>query len=612
VLIVTTQVLTAPEHPAVSLPAGSSNGTGLQEPARRRAFGPHAVAIVSYLAVSLLLWSHVWLSGNPAHSITCNCGDPSQQIWWFEWLPWAVAHGHNPLLTNAMWARLGGVNALSNTSWLLPAAVLSPVTVLFGPVASFNLANLLAPVLSGWAAFALAGRITRMTGARLLAGGLYAFSPYMLRNTVIGHIGLTMTAYLPLVLLLGLRLLERNARPARIGIWLGALTILQFFTGLEVLALTFTTAFLGGLALMAWRPDAVVRARQQLTRAAVVGASLSAVVLAYPVWFFLAGPRHVVGPFWPVQSENPWQILSAGPDVFSTHTGLDTVGYLGRQGPNTDYLGFGILLAVALSIPVWRRHVACRVVAVTAVACWVLEAVPSQQWAKLPLLSGIEPIRFALPVSLCVALLLGASIDGWWAAARRKWPGERQETHRRLARTATVVLAGAALIPLLDTYSLPFTVTSATVPAWFDHQGSHLAPGTAVLTIPFAYGTESRPMAWQAESGDTFALIGGWAFIPGANGVDDQIVSPLRGPVAALRILGRHPSKLTTAQQDSIRSALERWRPLVVVLVPHGAPAGAVRALTDTLGLRPSWSDGAWVWNLRAGSRLGPMTPVRT
>ena len=132
-----------------------------------------------------------------------------QQVWWLEWLPWAVTHGHSPFLTNAMWSRLGGATCCP-TPVGSPAAVLSPVTLLFGPVASFNVANLLAPVLSGWAAFALAGRFSRLAGARIIAGGLYAFSPFVLRNTVLGHLDLTLTAYLPLLLLLGLRLLSRR------------------------------------------------------------------------------------------------------------------------------------------------------------------------------------------------------------------------------------------------------------------------------------------------------------------------------------------------------------------------------------------------------------------
>ena len=124
----------------------------------------HVLAVAAYLALSLVWWAHVWFGGNPAHAITCNCGDTTEQVWWLEWLPWAISHGHNPFLTNTIWARFGGVNAMSNTSWMVPAAILAPVTELFGPVASFNVANLLAPVASGWAAFALAGHVSDAPG----------------------------------------------------------------------------------------------------------------------------------------------------------------------------------------------------------------------------------------------------------------------------------------------------------------------------------------------------------------------------------------------------------------------------------------------------------------
>ncbi len=33
-------------------------------------------------------------------------------------------------------------------------------------------------------------------------------------------------------------------------------------------------------------------------------------------------------------------------------------------------------------------------------------------------------------------------------------------------------------------------------------------------------------MAWQAETDDSFDLVGGWTFVPGGNGVNDQIVEP--------------------------------------------------------------------------------------
>jgi hypothetical protein len=163
---------------------------------------------------------------------------------------------------------------------------------------------------------------------------------------------------------------------------------------------------------------------------------------------------------------------------------------------------------------------------------------------------------------------------------------------------------------MVDTYSVPFRVTTATVPAWFKQNASHLPPGTAVLTIPFAYSVESQPMAWQAETGDHFDLIGGWAFVPGGNGVNDEMMSHLGGPVAALLSMNRHPLCETVVEQETIRAALRRWRPLVVVEIPREAKPGARAVMTATLGLAPTWSNGAWVWNLTRSTQLGPLVKL--
>jgi hypothetical protein len=74
---------------------------------------------VDFPGMTIPIYDRTSQCGGPTHSISCNCGDPSQQVWWFEWLPWALTHGHNPMLTNAIWARLGGVNALSRSATAL-------------------------------------------------------------------------------------------------------------------------------------------------------------------------------------------------------------------------------------------------------------------------------------------------------------------------------------------------------------------------------------------------------------------------------------------------------------------------------------------------------------
>jgi hypothetical protein len=567
-----------------------------------------ALAVALFLVLSLVLWAHVWFGGNPAHAITCNCGDSVEQVWWLEWLPWAVLHGHNPFLSNAMWARLGGVNAMANTSWFTPAALLSPITLLWGPVASFNVANLLAPVLSGWAAFTLAGRFTQRWVARLLTGALFAFSPYILRNTVLGHIDLTLAAYLPLVLLLGIKLLTRGARPVRLGLALGALAILQFFTGMEVMALSVVTGLLCAAgACLVW-PRTVAAARHVLLRAGAVAAGVAAAVLAYPVWYFLHGPRHVLGPFWPVPTASPASIAVAGPNVFSTHTSLRAVGYLGAQGPNTDFLGIGLLLLILLSSPLWARHRAARIVAVVGVACWGLEFVPPGVWAKLPYVASVSPVRFALPVSLCAGLLVAFSVDGWLAAAAR-WSAP-QSWRRVFASGAVLVATVAAFIPLVGTLSLPFRVTTASVPPWFTHSAAHETTTPVILTVPFAYDLASAPMGWQAETNNSFDLVGGWAFIPGANGKNDEMISPLGGPVGAFRAVSRDPLAISVAAQESMRAAIEQWRPLTVIVIPHLARSDAIIVMAATLGRLPTWSGGVWVWHVGRETSLGPLVPI--
>ncbi|HEY5104860.1 MAG TPA: hypothetical protein VII65_07430, partial [Acidimicrobiales bacterium] len=245
------------------------------------------------------------------------------------------------------------------------------------------------------------------------------------------------------------------------------------------------------------------------------------------------------------------------------------------------------------------------------VLTWLCESFPKHLLAKLPFLSSMEVTRFALPVSLCVGLLLAGSIDSWWSAVTRWWPSKENHARRTMARVVIAVLVVAAFFPLLNTYSVPFRVTTANEPSWYKRNATHLAPGTAVLTLPFAYGVKSQPMAWQAESDDAFDLIGGWAFVPGGNGVKDEIMSPLKGPVEALHELSRWPSCTTVSEENTIRSALMKWRPLVIVEVPHFAKPGTRAAMTATSGLAPRHTNGAWVWTITRATHLGAMLKMR-
>ena len=117
-----------------------------QSDGRRRPRWPGAkvlsLALVVYLVIAVVVWWHVW-SSHPSSVTTCACDDPSLFVWFLEWPAFALAHGHNPFYSTALFHPTG-VNLLSNTGVLALGVPLAPVTWLFGPVATLNVASTLA------------------------------------------------------------------------------------------------------------------------------------------------------------------------------------------------------------------------------------------------------------------------------------------------------------------------------------------------------------------------------------------------------------------------------------------------------------------------------------
>ncbi|HEV3213705.1 MAG TPA: hypothetical protein VGZ03_09960 [Acidimicrobiales bacterium] len=568
---------------------------------RRWVVGALAAGAV-YLGVALLVWAHVWLTGSPSRSVTCPCGDVAEQLWWFEWLPRALQHGHNPLYTNALFARFGGINAMTNTSWLLPAAVLAPVTLLGGPILSSNVANLLAPVLTGLAAYALAGRFVRLWAARCVAGLAYGFSPFVLGNVDLGHLNLTLLAYPPLVLLVGDRLLRGELAPRRAGVYLGALTVAEAFIGIEVVLVTALLALACVLGVLVVRRDLLADAWPRLLEAGAVATVLTAVCLAYPVWVFFFGPQHVGGPYWPFLHglRGPGAVWpQAG--FASPSRAVRSAGYLGPSGPGTGYVGLGIVVVAAAGFALAARRARYAVVTIAALGCLCLEANFLGLWWRIPVVDDVVVVRYAIGTTLCLALLLAMAIDGSWRPERRATRALRARWGAWGSGACAVAVALVALVPVGVTYALPLTVETARVPAWFTTAGAAVPTGTAVLVLPFAWYTSDEAMAWQAESGLRIALVGGFGFIPGADHQKDEFLSRL--PDARLLQRLSRGRALSHDQLARLRVLLARWAPLEVVAIDGRVAASAVATVRHALGAPGTHLDGATVWRLsRPGS----------
>ncbi len=629
-------------------PARSPDGSD-----RRRTITLHLAVFGGFVLLGVVLWWHVWITGHPTTTISCQCGDPSQELWFLSWTPWALVHGHSPFLTNALYTGQGGANMMVNTSWMLPAVVLAPVTWMFGPIASFNVAATLAPALSGWCFFVAARRVTTLVPAQILGALLFGFSPFVLWNDPFGHVNFTLLFFLPLAFLLLHDLTIAHRRSAVWdGAWLAVLVVAEFFTSTEMLAMGVLVIGLTLVAAAVMAPRNAWHQRRRLLTAFATTAGIVAVALAYPAWFVLAGPRHIVGAPWPDSPKwgtTPSALLDAGVRVHQSSYFNITGGYYGGAGPNAGpvhlpsliYFGVPLTVLLVVSVVTWYRWRLAWAVAIGTVIAWLFSFgttlgyrpgagaqdspwwLPWRLFAHLPLVDDILPIRFGVIVTFGAALLLAISLDRWatilTAALARRRGGHATTAGRRRPRTVAAWLTGivgvAVLVPVALTNSVPFTVVSTPLPAWFSIDAPRLPTGTVVLVLPFA---GQRAMGWQAQTGLHFDLAGGFAVVPDPDG-RSAFVAPPGGAVAYLGRLSSDPESLqdtplpsTAPQATEVRDAIERWHVGVTVVTEEGRqPLYSVAFLTAVYGRAPVFRHGVWVWTGPPSSEpvtIGPST----
>lgn len=619
----------------------------------RRAVLLHLLVFGGFVLLGVVLWWRVWITGNPSHTFTCQCGDPSQGLWFLTWTPWAIIHGHSPFLTNAIYAGQGGANMMVNTSWMLPSIVLAPITWLFGPIASFNVAVTVAPAISGWCFFVAARRVTTLVPAQILASLLYGFSPFVMQNDPYGHLNLTLLFFPPLLFVLLYDLLvTRRRSPARTGVWLAALVVAEFFTGTEILAICLLVALVTLVVATLLAPRYAWAQRARVGPALGVAAGIVLVVLAYPAWFIVAGPRRITGPPWansPQLGTTASAVINPGVDVHH-RSFLDVVGgYFGGVGPNSGPLHapslvfFGTLLIgfLIVSTFTWYRwRLAWTLVAGTVVAWWFSLGttlgtagttpakvdhawwLPWRVFAHVPLLSDILPDRFGVMVTFGVAMLLAISLDRWVlvidaAITRRRirrLPESEPSRHRRIIPAAVMTVVGIiVLLPVAFTNSVPFTVVPSAPPTWFAAESVKLPAGAIVLVVPFE---GQQAMGWQAQFGLHFALAGGFAVVPEPDG-RSVFVSPPTGAVGVLSRLPNDPGTAPLAVPPSsakdvveVRRAIVRWKVAVTVVVDRGIdPYNSAQFLTAVYGRAPTFSHGAWVWRGSPKATAPPHPP---
>ena len=579
-----------------------------------------AVAGGVCLLLSSLLWWHV--GSRPGSVTTCGCGDASLTLWVVEWPAYAIAHGLNPFFSSKLFVPQG-INMAPNS--LALGVGFAPVTWLFGPVASLNVIDVLSPPLSALSMFWLLQRWVRRPPAAFVGGLFFGFSPFVLVSLALGHPNFGLLAPLPLMVACLEDLVVRHRhRAVRVGAALGLLMVVEFFVSVEVLllfALFATFAAVLGVVLSGGHDLGMhLRSARRGLPGLAVAAGVVAALLAYPLWFFFAGPAHLVGRAWP---NSPAGTVGSTPaDFVNGYLPPSLVGIMrlfgGYQGPALpmlSFVGIGVAVVAVAGLVLWRHDRRLWFFGVLGVAAAVLSlGVGNGYWAPwrlfvhLPVLDNVVPVNVSVITDLCVAVLLGLIADHAWLALRSR-RGNRQ------AWWGGAVVGAVALVPVVVALwpNLPMTVRAVVVPEWFTSRAPRLPTGSVVLPYPAALGGIQSSMSWQAVERMPFAMVGG-----GGPGVAPSRAGPERPGFELLADaslpLSPEPQP-TSANLAAIRRAMAGWG-VTTVVVPDQpelptyergrSVAYAVGLFTAALGRHPVYQDRAWVWDgvRQAGSSI--------
>jgi hypothetical protein len=420
--------------------------TGVPVPSRPRrvtirsvAGGPagrHGLLLACYLAAGVAVTGLrvSYLAGRlPA------LRDTGGYVWGFWWIAHQVTHLGNPWSTSYL-AAPAGTQLGFHTLMPLPGLLMAPVTLAFGPSASYNLLAIASPGLLCYAMYR-AARLWLPSGVdSVLAGAFFGLSAsldwrswYQL-NLALGAL------FLPMALEAAVRL--RRDPDRRHAVILGLVLAAALLTDQQSAVLATIVAALALIPWLAGRPSRLKIRRAAL--AATVGAGVASPQLLAMARQAAAGaasaPAHLLAANYSGSGAGMVQMFAPSPRLASYGlTSLASPYYHGR--PSIAVAGYGMvlsLLAVTGLAVAWRRASARQLALLWLGASllalgsrpWVWnrpylplghvwQGVPTSQlmpfswFVRLPGMANMqEANRFTGLGLLAAALLAGAAV-GW-------------------------------------------------------------------------------------------------------------------------------------------------------------------------------------------------------
>jgi len=591
--------------------------------------------LFAYVILSLFAYLPGW-PGDPHRLVGCACGDPAQQAWYLGWVPWAVLHGHNPFFTTWM-DYPSGVNLAINTEMPLLGILTAPITFLFGSVSSFSFVLWLAYPLSATSAFFV---LRRWTGSQLGAacgGLLYGFSAYVVGQGL-GHLNLSFVPLPPLIFLALFEILvSQRASARKWGVVLGLAAAAQFLISAEILFTTALIALCGVIILALARPRELTRDRLGFALMALLpAAAITVVLIAYPLYFQLAGPLRISGA---AQGSimNPFRADLLGPVVptflqrvapaAAVRLGNSFTGY--QVDENGSYLGIPLVVLAAWCVLRYRRDHWMRFATGLALVSFVLSLgprltvaghqsaipLPFDLLGRLPLFQDVLPVRFSQYQTFFVTAIIAIAVANWVQRVGQSTasavPGsftEKGSHHRSsmLAPLAVGLLSLATVVSLIPSWPLTTADASTAMPPFFTSPASKQIPfGSVVISYPFSVYSSNVAMLWQETDLFRWKLIGGYADIPNSAGTVTAL-PPALSPIEVQEFLGYWtmdggyltpaPPPVDARLVAEVRTYVRRHQVGTVILDPSWPRASAVLSLLERALGKPVFEGGVDLW----------------
>ncbi len=479
--------------------------------------------------------------------------DVAIYVWDMWWMAHEIIHLHNPWSTTYLAAPVG-LQLGYHTLVPLLGALMTPVTLAFGPSASYNLLIIVLPGLACYAMYR-AARLWLPTRTGAIAAGAFFGLSAMLTYQAWYHLNIAYgTVFLPLTLEAAVRLRRSPAigRAAILGAVLGASVLANPESAVMAL-------IVAALALVPWLLSSRVLILTRLRALAATG--VAAAVVASPQLAAMIQQARVEGNA-ATASLGYTSWVANLPSLFTpsprlANNGLTALGHIYTSRTHFETLNtFGVVLsalAVLGLIAAWRRRSAWLLALlwlggatlalgptlyvgahmyVPLAQTWnglrVSAAMPYTWFIRAPGLSVFrEADRLALLGLVGAALLAGAAVD--WLRRHRAWP---------LILAVAVVGALEAGWPGTPggLPAMPTTLAALDRPIAADHSGS------IVVDVPF--GLDNVPSYGEEPAAQAILLAT-------ADGHPRAICYASWVPTQTIAAIERHPFyvQLNEAQQ---------------------------------------------------------------